>query len=77
VIAVVLLDSSRRVPSEINVTTNLRAVVVPVARVPVEAKPVPKVTVRETVPLVTITTLAVVPAGGTVVVSVVFAEIVT
>jgi hypothetical protein len=53
--------------------TNTLADIVPVAKVPVGLNPVPKVIVKEEVPLVRIRTVHLVPAGGTVVVKVLLA----
>jgi hypothetical protein len=75
--AKVLLASRSCVPSLTKVITNLRPDAVPVTKVVVALKPEPKVTVLEVVPLVTIITRAVVPAGGTVVVRVTLALTVT
>jgi hypothetical protein len=60
--------SYRFVPSETKVRTNTRAVVVPVARVPVGLKPVPNVSVRLVAVVCRTITMRVRPAAGTVVV---------
>jgi hypothetical protein len=65
--------SYRFVPSETKDTTNTRAVVVPVARVPVGLKPDPKVSVRLVAVVWRTITTRVRPADGTVVVYVVLA----
>ncbi len=69
-IATVLDCSYRLVPSLIQERTNTRALVVPVARVPVGLKPEPKVRVKLETPEVRIITWRSSPAAGTVVVSV-------
>jgi hypothetical protein len=65
--------STKTVPSEINDNIKYRAVVVPVASVPVVLKPVPNVIVYELAPDVSIKSWHLRPADGTVVVKVAFA----
>ena len=61
------------VPSLIHSMTNTLAFTVPVASVAVGLKPVPKVIVLDDVPLVKMIVVLRYPAGGTVVVKVLFA----